>query len=43
MKLKDIKVGQIVADKFGNEYKVIIVGNYTVKLFCEKNCQTCSC
>lgn len=25
MKLKDIKAGQIVTDKFGNEYKVLFV------------------
>ena len=25
MKLKDIKVGQVVVDKFGNEYKVLFV------------------
>ena len=36
MKLKDIEVGMSVKDKFDNEYKVINVDNYTVKLFCEK-------
>lgn len=36
MKIEKIKVGMSVKDKFGNEYKVIIVDNYTVKLFCEK-------
>lgn len=36
MKIEKIKVGMSVKDKFDNEYKVINVDNYTVKLFCEK-------
>lgn len=36
MKIEKIKVGMSVKDKFDNEYKVINVGNNTIKLFCEK-------